>query len=350
MSVRIKNTKHTGGDHPNGPRQQEVKRVLILPMRRVAGFTLTGLGVFLITQAVILPTYVSSHFVKFPLDEHTTAILSGTGVSYFSQVKLKEETGVRVQATYTINGDATAGNSSTAVWNQTSSARDLTNGLPVSTMTRRFAFNRRTGQLVDCCGASVNGNKAIRQTGLVGYLFPIGTKKQTYDVFDTTLNRPVPFTYEGTAGTEGIQTYVFTENVAPTQVSTITVPGPFFGLKQKTVKLDQMYQVHLIYWVDPETGALLNVNENEKMTLQNPADGATVAVLFDGDLATTPATVQHVVNLDSSARTKLSLLTTIIPLAAGILGAMALAARIFLAVHKPVKRVLIPAGTAVTGR
>jgi hypothetical protein len=304
-------------------------------MRRVAGFILAGLGVVLIAGAVILPTYVSGQLVKFPLNTHTTAILSGTGLSYFSQVKLKEETGVSVQATYTISGDAAAGSSSTAVWNQTSSARDVTNGLPVSTVTRRFAFNRRTGQLVDCCGASVNGNKTIRQTGLVGYVFPIGTKRQTYDVFDTTLDKAVPFRYVATADIDGIATYMFTENIAPTQVGTITVPGPFFGLKPKTVKLAQMYQIHLVYWVDPETGALLNVNENEKMTLQNPANGATVVKLFDGDLVATPGTVRTVVGLDSSGRTELSLLDKIVPLAAGIAGALTLIVAVILLVRKP---------------
>jgi hypothetical protein len=37
-----------------------------------------------------------------------------------------------------------------------------------------------------------------------------------------------------------------------------------------------MYQIHLTYWVDPQTGALLNVDEKEKMTLE-PATGGTVA-------------------------------------------------------------------------
>jgi hypothetical protein len=98
----------------------------------------------------------------------------------------------------------------------------------------------------------------------------MGTRKQAYQVFDTTLNRAVPFIYSGTASANGIQTYMFTENIAPTQVATITVPGPFFGLKAKTVKLPQMYQIHLTYWIDPQTGALLNVDEKEKMTLAQP--------------------------------------------------------------------------------
>src|SRR5689334_7769460 len=120
-------------------------------MRRVAGFTLAGLGVVLIAAAVLLPTYVSGQIVKFPLDEHTTATLAGTGVSYFSQVKLTEKTGVSVRATYTIKGDAPAGSSSTAVWDETASVRDVTNGLPVSTVTpplRVRPAHRRTGRLL----------------------------------------------------------------------------------------------------------------------------------------------------------------------------------------------------------
>jgi Porin PorA len=304
-------------------------------MRRVTGLVLAGLGIVLVAAAVILPTYVSGQIAKFPLDENTKAILAGTGVSYFSQVKLSEKAGVSVRATYTIKGDAAAGNSSTAVWNQTASSYDVTNNLPVSNQTRRFAFDRRTGELVDCCGANVNGDTRIRQTGLVGYVFPIGTQKKTYQVFDTTLNRAVPFTFAGTATTDGVPTYMFTENVAPTQVATVTVPGSFFGLAAKVVKLPEIYQIHLIYWVDPETGGLLNVNEDEKVTLQNPATGATVAVLFNGDLVATPATVTEVVSLDSSGRNELSLLDTIIPLAAGIVGGVALIAGVILLLRKP---------------
>jgi Porin PorA len=304
-------------------------------MRRVTGLILVVLGIILIAAAIVLPTYVSGQIVKFPLNESTTATLAGTGVSYFSQTKLTPKTRVSVRATYTIKGDAAAGTSSTAVWNQTASVQDVTNNLPVSTQTRRFAFDRHTAVLVNCCGANVNGNRAVHQTGIVGYVFPMGTQKQTYQVFDTTLNRAVPFTYSGTADIHGIQTYIFTENVSPTKVTSVTVPGAFFHLQAKTVTLPELYQIHLVYWVDPQTGALLNVNENEKVTLQNPATGGTVAVLFDGDLVATPATVTEVVNLDSSGRTELSLLNTIIPIAAGIAGAVALIAGLVLLVRKP---------------
>ncbi len=58
-------------------------------------------------------------------------------------------------------------------------------------------------------------------------------------------------------------------------------------------------------------------------------------MLFDGDLVATPATVTEAVNLDSSGRTELALLNTIIPIAPGIAGAMALIAGIVLLVRRP---------------
>ena len=58
-------------------------------------------------------------------------------------------------------------------------------------------------------------------------------------------------------------------------------------------------------------------------------------MLFDGDLRATPDTVRAVVALDSSGRSELALLNTTVPLAAGIVGAVALVARILLLVRKP---------------
>ena len=300
-------------------------------MRRVIGLILAGLGTFLIVVAVLLPTWVSSQVIKFPLNEFETATLAASNASYFSPSALAEKTGVNLQATYTIKGDGAAGNSSTAVWNEYSYLYDTTNHQVVQQMTRRFAFDRRTAQLVSCCGANVNGDSSVEQRGYLGYVFPIGTQKQTYDVFDTSLGQPVPFTYSGTTTIHGIQAYQFVENVAPVQVGTLTVPGSIVGLSAATVTLPQYYQIHLIYYVDPETGALIDVNEHQTMSLRNPGTGAQALLLFDADLIATPASVSNIVALDSSGRNKLNLLETILPLVLGIAGGVALVAGIILA-------------------
>ncbi len=290
-------------------------------MRRDVGAVLAGLGTLLIVMAVVLPTYIVGQVVKFPLSEYETATLTGTGMSYFSATKVATVTGVDVRATYTIKGDPAAGSSSTAVWNEFSYVYDTTNKQPVQMMTRRFAFDRKSAELVNCCGANVNGNSHIRQSGVVGYVFPMNTQPKTYQVFDTTLNKPVPFTYAGTATVGGIKTYKFVENVPPTKI----------GFSPLSSTQPEYYQIRLTYWVDPDTGALLNVNEDQKVFLRDPATGAQTTVLFGGDLQATPASVAQIVKLDSDGRNKLSLLSTILPIVIGIIGAAALIAGILLA-------------------
>ncbi len=299
-------------------------------MRGIIGLVLAGLGAFLILVAILLPTWVVSQVIKFPLNEYETATLEATNASYFSATSLSEKTGVTMEATYTIKGDPSEGSSSTAVWSEYSYVYDLTNHQPVQQMTRTFAFNRRTGQLVDCCGASLNGDTSVRQTGLVGYVFPIDTQKQTYEVFDTTLKRQMPFVYSGTTTVHGIQAYEFVENVAPTQTGTVSVPGSFVGSSAVTVSAPEFDQLHLIYYVDPETGALIDVNEHQTTSLRNPVTGATAVVLFDADLIATPASLDQIVALDSSGRGELTLLETTLPLVLGIVGGVALIAGIFL--------------------
>ena len=299
-------------------------------MRGVIGLVLAGLGAFLILVAILLPTWVSGQVVKFPLSEYETATLAASNASYFSPTSLSEQTGVSMEATYTIKGDASKGSSSTAVWNEYSYVYDLTNHQPVQEVTRTFAFDRRNGQLVNCCGASVNGDTAVRQSGLVGYVFPIGTQKQTYQVFDTTLKKTMPFVYSGTTSVHGIQAYEFVENVVPTQTGSVTVPGSFVGLTAPSVTLGEFDAEHLIYDVDPDTGALVDVNEQQSTTLRTSATAAPALVLFSADLIATPATVNEVVGLDSSGRSELTLLETTLPLVLGIVGGVALIAGIFL--------------------
>ena len=303
-------------------------------MRRVTGFILAGLGVLLVAVAISLPTWVSSQFIKFPLSENQTAVLQAGNASYFSAAVFKEVTGVTIQATYTIKGEPGKGSSSVAVWEQTSSVSDITNHRSIQQTTRTFAFDRRTGQLVDCCGANVNGNASIHQTGYSGVVFPFGLQKQTYQVFNTTLNRPLPFVYAGTATVGGIQTYEFVEDIPATQFTTQAVPGSMLGVKTPVVRAPLFDQEHVINYVDPETGALLNVNEHQTVTLHNPDTGAQALVLYDADLTVTPASLSQVVALDGSGRSEITLIETTLPLVFGIAGGAALLAGAFLGLRR----------------
>ena len=222
--------------------------------------------------------------------------------------------GATMRVTSTVKGDAAAGTSSTAVWNNFTYLYDVTNRATFQFVTRRAAFDRRTAQLVNCCGASVGGNTAIRQTGLVGFLWPIGTQKTTYQVFDPNLNKPRPARYEGTSTIDGITVYRFVEHVPSTQSGRQTLPESLVGMKGHVdVTLPEYYTGTNTFWVDPLTGAQLDTRQDDKLTLQD-ATGAQRLLLYDGALTMTPQSVQAVVNLDSTGRTEFVGFEVIAPL------------------------------------
>ena len=167
-------------------------------MRRVFGVALTGLGAFLIVVAVMCRFYLPGQVIKFPLNEYSVSTLTGTNVSYFSQQTGAVVNGATVRAISTVQGDVVAGNSSTAVWNDITGVFDVTNSpqVPISYSTDRFAFDRRTGALLNCCGAEV-GTARPNFAGQ-GCVWPIGTQQKTYQVFNTSLNKPEPFNFIGT--------------------------------------------------------------------------------------------------------------------------------------------------------
>jgi len=97
-----------------------------------------------------------------------------------------------------------------------------------------------------------------------------------------------------------------------------------------SVTLGEFDQEHLIYYVDPATGALINVAEHQTTTLRTPATGAQALLLFDANLKVTPASLTAIVKLDTNGRNELTLLTVILPLVLGIVGVIALVAGLIL--------------------
>jgi Porin PorA len=294
-------------------------------MRRVVWSVLTGLGVFFIVLALLSRFFVPGQAVKFPLNEYTKTTLQANNASYFSPKSVTEMSGVTLQATNTTKGDvATAksiGSNSVAVWQTYSAIEDITNHVAVAIPAdgNSMAFDRRTGALVPASSNSIDG-KPFNATGQEqGLLFPIGTQKKDYQVFDTTLMKPVTFHYTGTATTNGVKTYVFVANVPSQQIGTESMPGALVGMTPSEVTLPEFYSASETYYVDPVTGVELAVNQNVRETLQD-STGTTRLVLLQADFKTTPASVASAVSTDKSGTTKISVLNVIVPIVAGLLG------------------------------
>ena len=295
-------------------------------MRRVVWSVLTGLGVFLIVFGLLSKFFIPGQAVKFPLNEFSKTTLQATNASYFSPKFVTEESGLTLQATSTTKGDVAAaksvGSSNVAVWLTYTAIEDVTHHTAVSIPAQgnTFAFDRKTGVLVPWSGNSVNG-KSVNLAGVTaqGSLFPLGTKKQDYQVFDTTLLKPVTFHYHGTATTSGVSTYVFVANIPATQVGTESLPGSLVGMTASEVTLPEFYSAQETYYVDPVTGVPLSVVQNIKQTLQD-STGTTRLVLLAANFKTTPASIASGVSTDNSGRSEIGVLNVIVPIVAGLLG------------------------------
>jgi hypothetical protein len=289
--------------------------------RRAAGLTLAGLAVVCAASAVVLGGRIAGQLTERPLNGRETVTLTAARASYVSPARLTEITGAAMEVTDTITAAASTGYPAIAIWDVHRSVYDTTNHQQFEPMSRTVVFDRKTAELVNCCGGSIDGNGLIWQDGIAGYAFPVGTRKQAYSVFDAVLDKPEPVAYSGTDMVNGIPAYRFTEEISAANA----------GFSPLSSSEPELYSMDRVYWVDPETGTLLKVTENEDLYLVNAATGATVTHLFDANLRTTPATVGRLASQDARSRDEIALMARARLAALGTAGGLALLAGCLLA-------------------
>jgi MFS family permease len=297
-------------------------------MRRVSGFVLTLLGAFLLLLAVLLRFWVLPADLKVPLNTYKIVHLTGTG-AYLSHSSGKQVAGVYVNVTTTTEGDVPAGNSGTAVYNIFSSVEDVTNHVPISYYAYREAFDRQNGQIVSCCGEYITNpagqHVSVQMSGL-GPVFPIGTQKQSYVIFDPAPAKPEPVRYEGTTILDGISVYRFVEDVKDVPFGTQQVPDLIAGLPGSgSASLTEYYTATNTYYVDPETGAPLDTTQQQVVTLGTSPTQANPLVASDLTLAETPSSVTNVIATDVHYRNLINLIKNILPVIGLIVGLILIA-------------------------
>lgn len=312
-------------------------------MKRVIGFLLAGLGVFLIVLAAMLKLYVVPSLAKAPLvpgedtDGVSVSINEGTGTfldiaSSVAAGKAVFRENIPLVNTRFTRGDVPAEESAEAkdnnlgVYDSFSRLTDAQDTV-MSAGTIRVAFDRTTSELANCCGANVDG-KEVTFAGINPLKFPFFVEKQSYDYFDTTLLKAVPIDYVGEEELFGLNTYVFEQTIPPTQIGELEVPGGLLGEAADTVKAGRFYENIRTLWVDPVTGSVINGKEQQKQTLQ--VDGQVKVAVVEAELTGPDAAVQKTVDDTKSSSNLLGMLNSTVPLVALILGVLALIGGILL--------------------
>jgi Porin PorA len=316
-----------------------VRRVAVPTASRAIIIALAGVGAFLLVLSALTKFYVAGQVIKDPVNPYLVLTLTDPNATYFSAAKLSEQH-VPVTVTITIQGDVTDSSSGTAVWNEFQAVHDDSNNVNFNYLQWRLPFNRKTGELVNCCGAFLNSpigtqqpqNRSVPMSGQ-GLMWPLGSQPRDYMLYDTTLAKAVPARYDGIATADGLLTYRYVETVAPQPAGTQTLPGLLVGMKhQAEVTLPVYYQAVITTWVDPVTGLPLDLQRNETLTLRDNT-GATRLVLFRTNLKMESSSVAKLASTARGNQSKINLVSTILPLVLLLTGLVLLGAAIALIVR-----------------
>ena len=249
-----------------------------------------GLGAFLMVFGLLLRFYAAPRLIAAPPGFNIMISLVAPHASYFDESALTTRRDAKLTYNETIRGDAGASTGTIAVWDQFTVLEDLTRNVQLIATFQRSAFDRRTGELTNCCGASVNDDTRVRQNGIGVAFWPIGTAKTTYQVYDTNTERAWPAAYNGTEVVQGLLTYRFTQRIPVTVVQQMPgVPTSLLGLPgpSRNVVADRTFQASNTFWVDPRTGVPVKAEERILSVLLGPG-GQGRLMVADADLTMTP--------------------------------------------------------------
>jgi hypothetical protein len=284
-------------------------------MRRASTYLLIGLAVFLLAISVLLRFYVVPGLLVTPLDQFAETLAPGTGTVY-DPAALAERQNVKMIAHRTLRGDVAASSKDRGVWDESVVISD-SDGKLISATTDRVAWDRKTGEAVNCCNENVDGTPT-KHVGL-SYKFPFGAQKKTYQFFDTTVGRAYPMVYKGTEKVQGLTVYRYEQPIKPVQVGEVEVPGDLIGSTAASVKAPQFYDNTRTVWIEPVTGIIIKGSEKLHQALRDAA-GVDKVTLIDVTLTFGEKTQKQQGDLAKDGRSQKALVGTWVPLGCLLLG------------------------------
>jgi hypothetical protein len=280
---------------------------------RRLGYVLVFFGLFLLFFGLFERFYAYPRLKKAPLDQESQPVAVGTG-TYFNRSKLREIPGAQLKNVRTVKGDPKAGTEEVAVWDSFVSTVDLADGGVIQATQERVALDRVTAQSVNCCGENP------RHQGLT-LKFPFDTKKQSYQFWDGPAGRALPAVYTREETIQGVKVYRFEQRIDRLTLGTQEIPGSLAGDPSvASVQTNIVYSNVKTIWVEPTTGIIVKGQQALSQVLEPTSGGGKVLTLLDGVLTYDDATVRANAKDASDAAGQLRLLSTILPVAALVVG------------------------------
>jgi hypothetical protein len=241
-------------------------------LRRSAGPALVGSGVFLLALAVLLPTVVYPRIAVLPADPRTARTAKGSGFTVLvprspeeGGFRVHRDAGVTSQLWVTADPGGSPGENDVN-WRVATSVSVDGAGL-LSATVEGVSLDRRTARTTNCCRDYVItdyddvAGEPVRHEGYA-FTFPFDVQKQDYPIWDVNIRGTEPARYAGEETRLGVDVYRFEQTVPEQKIGTQELPADVMGLPPgPSVVADSMYTTRRTYWVEPNSGAIVDYRE-----------------------------------------------------------------------------------------
>ncbi|MEV6317472.1 DUF3068 domain-containing protein [Streptomyces sp. NPDC051776] len=302
-------------------------------MRRTASLVLLALAVFFTALSPLLRWYAFPRLVKIPANQYQDMVLEAKDATLLDYGTMKPRTVSKVTIVQTLKGNVeasekierTAGRD-VVVWDGLSYVVGP-DGKMVSEIPERYIFDAHTQEPVHADGEHVDGDP-VRREG-IEFKWPFLTEKRDYTYFDAQARVSAPIHYKGTRTFRGLEVYYFEQTIPWTKVP-MPKKLPVKGITPESVAktgTTRWYTTKRMFWVDPTTGGPVNGQEIHKEELRGGTllGGREKVTAFAGHVKMREDYIASTVELVSSQRQLLLLMTRYLPLGFPALGAGLLA-------------------------
>jgi hypothetical protein len=331
--------------------------------KTILGTVLAVIGVLLLAAAGVLYWAVVPNKAQLPSDTNTTRQYSGTAKVLVNPAALAAGdqqrgvvTNVPVQASETVKALATSGSVA-----QVSDTRTLTAGGQNAGQTQAtYAVDRKS---LEATTSHPSNWTVVPAQGLT-VSFPIPSKQQAYTGWVSDTHTTTQLKYVRQESVNGVNTYVYQAQVPDTPIKDPQIlqglptqlPGTLIGalgsalplpdqmkaqlaqllpqLSGQTVPLSYTYSSTATYWVEPTTGEVVNVQQEEirQAGLGLPGGLSPKVPVYDVTTKGTEASVASATSDASHDANQLNLYGKTLPLIFLIVGVVALIVGILLLV------------------
>ncbi|MFJ9036416.1 DUF3068 domain-containing protein [Streptomyces sp. NPDC102406] len=307
-------------------------------MRRKASLILLALAVFFAALSPLMRWYAFPRLAKIPPSQYQTMVLEARNATLIDYGTMRAKKVPRLTVVQTLKGNVEASDRI-----EESAGRDVVvwdglsyvvgpDGAFVSQIPERYIFDAHSQEPVHATGESVDGDPVTREG--IEFKWPFLTEKRDYEYFDARARTTRPIHYKGTETFRGLTIYRFEQTVPWTKVP-FPKKLPVRGITADSLAgtgTEMWYTTVRTFLVDPTTGAPVYGEERhrEEMrggTLLGDKDKVTA---FAGDVKMREDYIRSTVDLVTSQRTLVLLLTSYLPWGFLVLGVLLLALALWL--------------------